>query len=152
MIRRLFIISLLIIAIPAICLAADQSRAAAVGGNVDQVVAIGDASSGYLAEVSSTSGALNVAGRAQAISSRWGDGQLYTGACRLLGVHIEGASAADSAAIYDGTSTAGTYLGDPQISTNTRSEFIPFYGAPVATGIYADCTDTDVHVTAIYDY
>jgi uncharacterized protein YdbL (DUF1318 family) len=140
--KKLLLVSFLIMAlVPAMCLAADTSHAAATGGKIDTIVAIGDASSGYLAEVSSNSGALNVAKGSQGINSTRTDGQLYTGVCKLQVVAITGVTAGDSVAIYDGTSTAGTFLFDPQIGTALSSTFIDCGGVSVATGIYADVYD-----------
>jgi hypothetical protein len=154
MIRKLFIISLLVIAIPAICFAAaDQSRAAAVGGKVDQIVAIGDASSGYLVEVNSNTGAMHTVPSAQAVGvAAWSDTLIYTGACRIISISIAGASAGDYAMIYDAVTATGTPKFDPRIAVNTSSLTYYIGGAPFATGIYVDVQDTEVFVSVVYDY
>jgi hypothetical protein len=150
--NRLLISLLVLLAIPAICLAADSSRAAAVSGKIDQIVAIGDGSSGYLAEISSSSGALNVSQRAQAVSMEIGDGLVYTGACRIISITVSGASTGDYAAVYDAITATGTPKFDPSIAANTSSFYQNCGGAPFATGIYVKATDDDVYTSIVYDY
>ena len=151
--KKLLFVSFLIMAlVPAMCLAADDSHAAATGAKVDTIVAIGDASSGYLTEVSSTSGALHQIPGPQAVGTQREDGIIYTGACRVLGIHLEGPTAGDYAEIYDGTTTAGTFRFDPRIAANTSSLTYDCFGAPFTTGIYVDGIDNDVITTVIYDY
>ena len=153
MIKKLFIGLLIVLAMPAICMAAaDQSRAAAVGGNVDQIVAIGDASSGYLAEVNSNTGAVLTVARAQAVTAQWGDGLMYTGACRIISISIASATAGDYAQIYDALTATGTPKFDPRIAVNTSSLTYPIGGAPFATGIYVDAIGASTFTTIVYDY
>jgi len=151
--KRLFFLSLLVVlAMVGPVFAADNSHAAAVGGKIDMSVAIADASSGYTAEVSSTSGALNVAGRAQAVTSQFGDGHMYTGAARIQTICVEGPTAGDYAEIYDAITATGTAKFDPRIAANTSSQCYDVGGAPFATGIYINATDGDVLTTVVYDY
>jgi hypothetical protein len=150
--RKLFLIGLLIIAIPAICMAADSSHAARALGKIDQVVAIGDGSTDSLVEVSTSSGALNTADRAQAVSAGYGDRLVYTGACRLISVTVYGQLAGDYAVIYDGTTTAGTWVFDPSLTANTSSLTIDCKGAPMTTGIYVDAKYPNVSTSVVYDY
>lgn len=145
----LFILAL---AIPSICRAADSAHAIAVNGDINSVVAIADGSSGAVAEVSSTSGALNVAHRAQAVTSQLGDAAMYTGACRVQSITVSGVSAGDTALIYDAASATGTPKFDIQVGTAADTKSIDCKGAPFATGIYADATDSEVFVSAVYDY
>jgi hypothetical protein len=150
---RKFLISLLIVlAIPMICFAADSSRAAAVGGKVDQIIAIGDGSSGYLAEVSSGSGALNTAGRAQAVTSQTGDALVYTGACRVQSIQVRVVNAADYILVYDALTATGTPKFDITVATANDSQGIYVGGAPFATGIYVDAGNTTVFSSITYDY
>ena len=155
MIRRIFIISLLVIAIPAICFAAaDQSRAAAVGGNVDQIVAIGDASSGYLAEVNSETGAVSVTRSARAVTSQTEDALVYTGACKVQLIQVRGIAAGDLVLVYDALSASGTPKFDIAIAVANDSKCINVGGASFATGIYVDHTAAGAKIfsSVVYDY
>jgi len=155
MIRRIFIISLLVIAIPAICFAAaDQSRAAAVGGNVDQIVAIGDASSGYLAEVNSTTGAILVTGAARAVTSQTDDALVYTGVCKVQVIQVRGIAAGDQVLVYDAVTATGTPKFDIPIGTVNDSQCINVGGASFATGIYVDhrAAGAKIFSSVVYDY
>ncbi len=148
--KKFILIALLVMAIPGLCFAVDTSRS--IGGGTEQYVSITDASSGAAAEVSSSSGALNMAGRAQAITRSSGDGLIYTGACRVQSFVITGVTAGDVALIYDAVTATGTPIFDIKVGTAVDTKVISCYGAPFATGIYVDATDTDVITTAIYDY
>ena len=150
--KRLFIVGLLVIAVASMAFAADSSRRAQVGAQVEMIVGVGDGSSGYLLEIGSNSGSAYTINAAQAVTSQWGDGALYTGSCKVQTICIEGESAGDYAAIYDNTSATGTAKFDPRIDTNYSSTCIQTGGAPFATGIYANAIDGDVLVTAVYDY
>jgi len=155
MIRRIFIISLLVIAIPAICFAAaDQSRAAAVGGNVDQIVAIGDASSGYLAEINSTTGAVTTTLAARAVTSQTKSALVYTGACRVQLIQVRGIAAGDLVLVYDAVTATGTPKFDIAIAVANDSKCINVGGAAFATGIYVTHTNTAANMfsSVVYDY
>lgn len=152
--KKLFLIALLVLAlaIPSYCIAADTAHSVAVSSDIGQTVAIADASSGVLAEVSSTSGALNVAGRAQAVSTKGGDGLLYTGACRVQTITVSGVSGGDYVFVYDAVTATGTPKFDIYVGTAADTKNIVVGGAPFATGIYLDATDDQVVTTAVYDY
>ena len=150
--RKLFITGLLVVALASMAFAADSARRGQVGGQVEMVIGVGDGSSGYMLEIGSNSGSAYTIDAAQAVSSQFGDGQIYTGSCKIQTICIEGETAGDYAAIYDNTSATGTAKFDPRIDTNYSSTCIPTGGAPFATGIYVDAIDADVLVTAVYDY
>ncbi len=152
--KKFILIALLVITLvlPSFCFAADAAHAVAVSGDIAQVVGIADGSSGAMTEVSSTSGALNTAGRAQAVTRSSSDGLIYTGACRVQSFVITGVSAGDVALIYDAATATGTPIFDIKVGTAVDTKVIPCYGAPFSTGIYVDATDADVITTAIYDY
>jgi hypothetical protein len=98
---------------------------------------------------------LNTAHRSQAVNATRGDGQIYTGACRLQSISVTADAAVNSAAIYDGTSTSGTLLFDPQLGVAKSSTYIDCKGAPVSTGIYQDTNSTTPNATLVsivYDY
>ncbi len=142
---------LVILAIPILCFAAaDTSRN--VGGNVETIVGIGDMSSGYMLEINSNTGAALTTDRAQAVSGAYGSRLVYTGACRIISILVEGESAGDYAAIYDAISATGTPVFDPRIASNTSSTSFNAGGAPFATGIYVQTLDTEVFTSVVYDY
>jgi len=147
------LISLLIaLAIPLSCFAADSSRAAAVSGKIDQIIAIGDGSSGYLAEVSSGSGALNIAKRTQAVTSQVGDALVYSGACRPQTLTVSVDRAGDYVLIYDALTATGTAKFDIKVGTANSALSIDLGGAPFATGIYVDAYSNQTATTVVYDY
>ena len=152
--KKFILIALLAmaLAIPSFCFAADNAHALAVSKDVDQVVAIADSSSGAVAEVSSTSGALNVAGRAQAVTLQVGDGLLYTGACRIQTLVFSGVTAADYVQIFDALTATGTPKFDIKMGTASNTIVVNCAGAPFATGIYADANAATGVTTAVYDY
>ena len=52
MIKKILIGLLVVLVLPALCLAAaDSSRAASVGGDVESIVGVADGSSGYMLEI-----------------------------------------------------------------------------------------------------
>lgn len=151
---RKFLISLLIVlAIPAICFAAaDSSRAAAVGGKVDQIVAIGDGSSGYLLEINSNTGAAHAVKHAAAVTAQVGDALVYTGACRLQNLTVSVDRAGDYVLIYDAITATGTAKFDIKVGTANSALSIDLGGAPFATGIYMDAYSNQTATSVIYDY
>lgn len=151
--KKLFALSLLIIfaAFSANAYAATKARTASQGVGIEMVNGIGDLSGGNTVEVNDEGG-LATAKRSRAVTAQLGDGQLYTGACYIQTITISGVSAGDSAAIYDNTSATGTAKFDPKIDTANGSYTINANGAPFATGIYVDATDTEVHTSVVYDY
>ena len=158
MIKKILIGLLVVLVLPALCLAAaDSSRAASVGGDVESIVGVADGSSGYMLEINSNTGAALVADRATAVGTNrsealTGTSLIYTGACRIQSISLSSATAADYAEIYDGTSTSGTVKFDPRIASNTSSIYVDAKGAPFATGIYVVGIDGDAFVTVVYDY
>ena len=150
MIRKIFVLCLLIMAIPAICMAADSARAAI---DIGQVVGIADGSSGYMLEINSNTGSAHVVEHAQAIGvANFADTLIYTGACRLISVSLTGATAGDYAQIYDAVTATGTPKFDPRLAANTSSLTFNYGGAPFSTGIYVDVIDSELFVSVVYDY
>ena len=146
-----------LVAFPVCSFAADNAHAAGVNADISYVNAIGDASSGALAEVSTTSGALNTADRAYATGNTgWVqsvDTLIYTGACRLMGIYVTGETAGDWAAVYDATTADATYLKfDPRIAANTSSIYFDTKGVIFSTGIYVKVLDNQVLCSVVYDY
>ena len=152
--KKFILIALLVmaLAIPSFCMAADTAHAVAVSSDIGQTVAIADASSGVLAEVSSTSGALNVAGRAQAVTAQLGDGLIYTGACRVQTIVFAGITAADYVQVYDAVTATGSPKFDIKMGTASDTKSICLGGAPFATGIYVDANASTGYTTVVYDY
>ncbi len=156
MIRKLFVLSLLVLAIPVMCFAAaDTARSAR---DLGSIVGIGDGSSGYLLEINSNTGSALTTNAATAVTSRFGpnvgssSGVIYTGACRLLGVYISGVTAGDSVEIYDAASRTGTAVFDPRLAANTSSQYLDAKGAPFSTGIFAHANVAQTLATFVYDY
>ena len=155
--KKIFILSLLVLlAIPAMCFA-DTARAIAVGGQIESIVAIADGSSGIAAEVSQD-GAINVVNRSKALGTGTDtktnntDELIYTGACRIQSITVSGVGAGDYVLVYDATSATGTPKFDIYVGTAVDTKSIYLGGAPMATGIYVDANDVDVFTSVVYDY
>ena len=157
MIKRISIIVCLLVIFASLDIAqaaapaATKARSNTASQGIEVIQGLGDVSSGNSVEITST-GALAVTNIAREVTAQLGDGQIYTGACFVQGILISGVSAGDSVAIYDATSATGTAKFDPKIDTADGSFYVDAKGSYFATGIYADATDTEVHVSVTYDY
>jgi hypothetical protein len=90
--------------------------------------------------------------KAVAVTSQYSDALVYTGACYVQGIRIDGATAGDSLAVYDALTATGTAKFDPRISANTSGTTVDCFGSPFTTGIYVDASAATMFSTIIYDY
>ena len=151
--RKLFIVSLLLlIAIIFTTEAyAEDATNLRAARDVSYGVAVADAAVGYCARVDSK-GRLNTKELGgHTIASQWGSGLVYTGACVVHRVLVQGQSADAFAAVYDATSATGTAKADPQSATAKQIASADLGGASFATGIYITAQNANTLVTVTYD-
>lgn len=97
------------------------------------------------------------------VQSQIGSGQLYTGACRILGLSIRGATSGDNIGIYDDSvlnksgSDVGIYdIRDLEfelgISANNASTFVDAKGATFSRGISILATASTIVTSITFDY
>ena len=152
--KRYFMISLLLllaVAFLATGVYAEDATNVKVARDVNYVNAIADAVTGYCARVDSK-GRLNTKELGgHTIASQWGSGLVYTGACVVHQVLVQGQTADDYAAVYDAVSATGTAKADPQSATAKQVANADLKGSTFATGIYVYCPNASVLVTVVYD-
>lgn len=147
-----FVLSLLMVFLLSTgAFAATKASRAVVSSGVEQVVGLGDLSSGDTAEVNSVGGVATTR-KAVAVTSQVGDALVYTGACYVQGINFYGVTAGDRLAVYDALSATGTAKFDPAVAANTSSVTVDCFGAPFTTGIYVDASAATMFSTVIYDY
>ena len=107
---------------------------------------------------------LKISNRAKVVKSQVGSGQLYTGACRILGISIRGATAGDNIGVYDYsvTNNSGIDIEKPYdtrdlefevgISVNNSSAFVDGKGAPFQYGIRILNSIGTTFTSVIFDY
>jgi hypothetical protein len=147
-----FVLSLLMVFLLSTgAFAATKASRAVVSSGVEQVVGLGDLSSGDTAEVNSVGGVATTR-KAVAVTSQVGDALVYTGACYVQGITFYGVTAGDRLAVYDALSATGTAKFDPAVAANTSTVTVDCFGAPFTTGIYVDASAATINSTVIYDY
>jgi hypothetical protein len=151
--KKLFVFSLLMVfLLSSGAYAATKARTAVVSSGIEQAVAIGDLSSGDTAEVNSVGGVATTR-KAVAVTSQMGSALVYTGACYVQGIQINGATLGDSAAVYDAvtdvSATSAVAKFDPRIAATTSGTYTDCFGAPFTTGIYIKASATTLFSTII---
>lgn len=166
MMRKIFILSLLIIfgyASLAFCAAVESTavtgrHAQVAGAGIESVVAVADGSSGYVADVD-VRGSLSTREYPKQVASSTGGTllngtALVSGACYVYSITISGpgTAAGDYVLIYDAASATGTPKFEASVGTakDTNDISIPG-GAIFSTGVFADANSTMVHCAVVYD-
>lgn len=152
--KKFLFVSFLMVALALFATSVFAATNAKTGGfdnGISYSVGVADLSSGNTAEVNSD-GSLQVndVGK-HIIASQWGSGLVYTGACRVQKVLVQGQAADDYAAVYDAVSATGTAKCDPQSATAKQFVEADLGGAAFSTGIYVHVPNESVLVTVIYD-
>jgi len=170
--KKLFLIALLImaLAIPSFCMAADNAHAIAVSGDIGEVVAIADGSTGNCTEVDSSGnlaveikndaytmvvdadGAALTEEITKTIAYKTADGAAYNGAATVYGMILSSATAGDAACLYDAATATGTPVFDIVVLANSTTSFYIPGGVAFATDVYVDVIGTAPRVMVIYDH
>lgn len=135
------------------------ARSASVStGGIEQVVAVADGSSGYVADVD-VRGSVSTREYPKQLASSTGSTLntgtgLVTGACYVYSITISGpgTTALDNVLIYDALTATGTPKFEASIGTagETLTISIPG-GVKFATGVFADSNSDLVHCAVVYD-
>lgn len=155
--RKIFLFALLfVLAICMPALAATNAKSASLGQGILTVAGIGDLSSGNTAEVDSD-GDLRVSevstiAVSSGVTLNTGVALVST-ACKVQGITISGASSTvlDSILIYDAASATGTPKYDISIGTAGETVSLNTHGATFSTGVFADASASNMHITIEYN-
>jgi hypothetical protein len=162
--KKLFLVLLLVLGLvgyvyaDTLVTSATKARAAALDKGIQQVVAVGDVSDGYSAEVSSA-GALSVMEYPKTVAASTG-GTLNTGtalvgsACRVYSITCSGFSTAAGGyvLIYDAAAASGTPVFECTAGTAKETVNISVPGGAIfSTGVFADSNTDNSHISITYE-
>lgn len=122
---------------------------------VSSGVAVCDGADGWCTDVDS-SGRMevkDVAAGGSIKNVQEGDEIAITGAAKVYSITVTGATAGDTALLYDALSATGFPIFDIKVGTNNSTVSVPLgkNGVAVSTGLYVDVTDADVDVAVVYE-